>query len=118
MTIGIALGIGLAAGVLSGVLGIGGGLVSIPGMVLLLGVDQKVAQGVALAVMVFTALVGGITHYRQGNVRLGIVAWLAPAAVGFAILGAWVAGASPSELLTRLFGVALLLVGARMLLAK
>ena len=43
--------IGLAAGLLSGFVGIGGGIVIIPLMMLLLGLDQHQAQGTSLAVM-------------------------------------------------------------------
>jgi hypothetical protein len=45
------LGIGLSAGALGGIFGIGGGLIMIPGMVLLLGLDPHTAVGTSLAVM-------------------------------------------------------------------
>src|SRR5581483_5802275 len=54
-----SLGLGLFAGLCSGLLGIGGGQVLIPGMVILFGVSQRLAQGVSLAFIVPAALVGG-----------------------------------------------------------
>jgi uncharacterized membrane protein YfcA len=116
MDIVIALAVGLVAGVLSGMLGIGGGTVSIPGMVLLLGVGQHTAQGVALAAMLMAALVGSVVHYRQGNVRLRAALWIAPFAAAFSLLGAWAAGFVAAEWLTRVFALVLLIIGSRMLL--
>jgi len=115
MDIVVALAIGLTAGLLSGMLGIGGGTVAVPGMVLLLGTDQHAAQGVALAAMLLTAFVGASIHYRQKNVNLRMAMWIAPAAIGFSALGAWVAGLVEPEWLTRVFAIALLAIGIRML---
>lgn len=115
MDIVIALAIGLTAGVLSGMLGIGGGTVAVPGMVLLLGTEQHTAQGVALAAMLLTAFVGASIHYHQKNVNLRMAIWIAPAAIGFSVLGAWAAGLVAPEFLTRVFAIALLAIGIRML---
>ena len=115
MDIVVALAIGLTAGVLSGMLGIGGGTVAVPGMVLLLGTEQHTAQGVALAAMLLTAFVGASVHYRQKNVNLRMAIWIAPAAIGFSVLGAWAAGLVAPEWLTRVFAIALLAIGIRML---
>lgn len=116
MHIVIAVAVGLVAGVISGVLGVGGGTISIPAMVLLLGVEQHTAQGVSLAAMMFTALVGAFIHYRQGNVKLSAVFLIIPGAVAFSYLGAWAAGHVTAEWLTRAFAIFLLLIGCRMLL--
>jgi uncharacterized membrane protein YfcA len=116
MHIVIAVAIGLVAGAISGVLGVGGGTISIPAMVLLLGVEQHTAQGVSLAAMMLTALVGAFMHYRQGNVKLGAVFLTIPSAVAFSFLGAWAAGHVTAEWLTRAFAIFLLLIGCRMLL--
>jgi uncharacterized membrane protein YfcA len=116
--IAVGLVAGLVAGVISGMLGVGGGTISIPAMVLLLDVGQHTAQGVALAAMMFTAMVAAFVHYRQGNVKLSAVLLIAPSAVGFSYLGAWAAGQVTAVWLTRIFAVFLLLVGFRMLLFK
>jgi hypothetical protein len=115
MDIAIALGIGLVGGIFSGMLGIGGSAVTIPGMVLLLEVEQHTAQGVALSVVVLTALIGAITHQRQGNVKSNLVLAIAPMAIIFALLGAWGAGMVTAPLLSRIFGALLLVIGGRML---
>jgi len=116
MDIAIALAVGLIAGLISGMLGVGGGTISIPAMVLLLGVEQHTAQGVSLGAMLFTALVGAFIHYRQGNVKMSMVFLIAPSAVAFSLLGAWAAGQVTAEWLTRAFAIFLLIIGCRMLL--
>ncbi len=118
MSLAIGLTIGLAAGVLGGILGIGGGIIMIPGMVYLLNMPQHTAQGVSLAAMAVTASVGAYSHYRQGNVRLSIVPWIIPTAMVFALLGAYLAGMLEASLLQRVFGVVLLLMGGRMVIAR
>jgi uncharacterized membrane protein YfcA len=115
MDILIAVALGSAAGLLSGILGIGGGTITIPVMVLVLSLEQHTAQGIALAAMFLTALVGSFTHYRQGNVKLGMVFLIAPSAIAFSYLGAWAAGIVTAEWLTRVFAITLLLIGIRML---
>ena len=115
MSVVVALVVGLAAGALSGMLGIGGGTIAIPGMVLLLEVGQHTAQGVSLSAMLLTALVGAFVHYRQKNVKLSMVLLIAPSAAIFSLLGAWVAGLIAAEWLTRIFAIVLLIIGFNML---
>jgi len=116
MDIVIGLAVGLVAGVFSGMLGIGGGTITIPGMFLLLEVEQHTAQGVALGAMLLAALVGAFIHRRQKNMDLTMAIWIAPGAVVFSLLGAWAAGAIMAEWLTRVFAIVLLIIGCRMLL--
>ena len=110
--------IGLGAGIASGMLGIGGGIIQVPGMVLLLGVDQHTAQGVSLAVMIVTAAVGAIVQYRQGNVKPWIALWVAPSAAVFAFVGASLANLVEAGWLSRIFGLLILFFGTRMILSK
>jgi len=118
MTVVTALAVGLVAGLIGGMLGVGGGTIAVPGMVLLLGVDQHIAQGVSLSAMLLMALVGAIVHYRQGNVKLSMVLLIAPSAVAFSLLGAWAAGMVSAEWLTRVFAIFLLVIGCMMLLVR
>ena len=112
----IALIIGLIAGIVSGMLGVGGGTITIPGMVLILGMEQHTAQGVALCAISLAALAGTFVHYRQHNVDLNMVCWIAPGAMICSFIGASIAGMIPAEWLTRIFAVCLLIIGCKMLL--
>ncbi|HEY7960489.1 MAG TPA: sulfite exporter TauE/SafE family protein [Solirubrobacteraceae bacterium] len=64
-----ALAIGLAAGALAGLLGVGGGVLFVPGLVLLLGLGQHQAEATSLLAIVPVALVGAFNQNRYGNVR-------------------------------------------------
>lgn len=106
--------VGIAGGFLGGMLGVGGGVIFVPAMVLFLGREQQVAQGVSLVAIVATGLVGGVTHLRQGNVDAPVVAVVAPLAVGTAALGGWLANELPADVLQRILGVVILYVGGAM----
>lgn len=111
----IELIVGIAGGFLGGLLGVGGGVIFVPAMVLLLGKDQQVAQGVSLVAIISTGLVGGVTHLRQGNVDPPVVAVVAPLAVVAAVFGGWLANELPGDVLQRIFGVVILYVGGNMI---
>ena len=73
LTIGTALVlllVGLAAGTLAGLLGIGGGVIMVPAMVVLLGVSPAVAKGTSVAVIVPTAFIGTIRNRSNRNADL------------------------------------------------
>lgn len=103
--------IGLVAGVVSGALGVGGGVVMVPAMVLLLGVEQAVAQGTSLFVILPTAISGAQSHYRRRNldlqptIRLGLVGAITAAG------GAYMAVHIDHVRLRQLFALYMLLVG-------
>ena len=108
---GIAIGIGLLAGTLGGMLGVGGGVILIPGMVFLMDVEQHTAQGVSLAMISAMALVGTVTHYRQDNVRLRVALWIIPAAVIFSFVGGTVADMLDASILRQIVGGVIITVG-------
>jgi uncharacterized membrane protein YfcA len=64
-----ALVIGLAGGVIAGLMGVGGGVLFVPGLVLFLGLSQQQAEATSLLAIVPVAIVGALSHDRRGNVR-------------------------------------------------
>jgi uncharacterized membrane protein YfcA len=70
----IYLTIGFVTGFVSGMMGVGGGGVMVPLMVVLGGIGQHTAQGTSLLAMIPASISGASTHYKLGNVRLDI-AW-------------------------------------------
>jgi uncharacterized membrane protein YfcA len=62
--------IGFAAGVSSGMLGVGGGIIFVPGLVFVLGLSQLSAESTSLLAIVPVALAGAWRQRRYGNVRL------------------------------------------------
>lgn len=115
--IGLAL-IGLGAGFLAGLLGIGGGVVLVPALVLFLGFDQHVAQGTSLVVIIPAALSGSWTHHRSGRLVLRDALLLAVGGVAGAAAGSVLALSLDDELLRRLFGLFLLGIAARILVSR
>jgi uncharacterized membrane protein YfcA len=111
----LAVGIGAVSGVASGLLGIGGGAIMVPAMVIALGLSQHLAQGTSLAVIIPTAITGGFTHYRMGNVSLSTVGWLSVGGVLGAVVGAFAALVAPDQALRLLFGCYLGFTGVQML---
>lgn len=107
---------GLAAGFLSGTIGIGGGLLFVPTMTIGAGLSQKVAQGTSLVAVVPTAIVGGVTHIRQGNVQLEPALWMGGGGVVGAVVGALIAIEVPGPLLARVWGAFLLFSAYRLVL--
>lgn len=110
--------IGVSAGFLAGLLGVGGGILMVPAMVLLLNFDQHVAQGTSLLVIIPAAISGSFTHYRNGRLSLRDAALLAIGGVVGAALGSVFALSVADTVLRRLFAGLLLLSGLRILLAR
>ncbi|MFA4884804.1 MAG: sulfite exporter TauE/SafE family protein [Desulfotomaculaceae bacterium] len=69
---------GVFTGFLSGMMGVGGGTIMVPSMVLLAGITQHTAQGSSLLAMIPAGGVGAYTHWRLGNVNAGILTGLIP----------------------------------------
>lgn len=111
--------LGLFGGVASGVLGIGGGVIIIPALVFLLGMSQQTAQGTTLAMMVPPiGLLAAWTYYKGGFVDLKAAAIMCVAFFFGGLLGAKFATSLSGPTLTRIFGVALLLISLKMIFSK
>src|SRR5688572_28323652 len=83
----ILIGIGIIVGIYSGIMGLGGGTIMIPVLVLLLGFTQHQAVGTSLAVMIPpVTLPAVIEYYRKGHVDLRIAAFIAIGFLAGAIL--------------------------------
>jgi uncharacterized membrane protein YfcA len=61
--------VGLVAGFIAGMLGVGGGVIIVPGLVLFAGLSQLHAEATSLVAIVPTAIVGAWRQDRYGNVR-------------------------------------------------
>jgi uncharacterized membrane protein YfcA len=119
MAIILYLLFGLIAGILSGLLGIGGGIFIIPALVFILGFSQQSAQGTTLAMMVPPiGLLAAWAYYSKGYVDLKVAGLMC---IGFFVggfFGAKFATAISDTALTRIFGVAMLIVSVKMIIGK
>jgi len=107
---GFVLG-GLVAGFLSGIMGVGGGAVLIPIMVLLVGIDQHSAQGISLAAIAVISFFGAVTHFRQKTVRNDVAAYVAPSAVCCGLLGSYLASRVDANILRDIVGGIIIITG-------
>jgi uncharacterized membrane protein YfcA len=115
----IFLLIGLVVGMVSGVVGIGGGILFVPALVWLLGMDQHKAQGTSLgALLLPVGILAFLEYYRKGNADLRVALLLA---AGFLVGGYFgaVGAQHISELwLRRIFALTLVVIGGRMFFSR
>jgi uncharacterized protein len=110
---------GFAGGMLAGVLGVGGGAIFVPAILIFGLADvgahdeaQKMAQGVSLVVIVFTGAFGTITNMRQDMIDIEIARWVAPAAIIAAFAASLLANRLDGDVLKRIYGLTALVLGA------
>lgn len=109
------LAVGLGGGLLAGLLGIGGGVVLVPAIILVVGLAPAIAKGSALAVMVPTAVVGTVTNVRRGVADVRAGAALGAAGAVTALTASQVSVALDERVSNILFAALLIAVGARLL---
>jgi uncharacterized protein len=107
--------LGIVAGVLSSMVGIGGGIVIVPTLVIGFGLAQHTAQGTTLAMLsVPVALASVINYHKAGAVNWQFVIWLC---LGFVIggyFGSQFALQIPEKMIKRVFACLLIVVAAKM----
>ncbi|MGA2454496.1 MAG: TSUP family transporter [Solirubrobacteraceae bacterium] len=109
-----AIVIGLAAGIVAGLLGVGGGVLFVPGLVLFVGLSQHHAEATSLLAIVPVAIVGTYRQDRYGNVRRGDALLLGLLSVAGAAGGVALANALSGAILRDAFAVLLLVVAAQL----
>jgi hypothetical protein len=118
LTIGTALAlvlVGVVTGVTSGLLGVGGGIVMIPAMVVFLGIPAAVAKGSSLAVIIPTAVVGTSRNVAKVNADLRVAALVGLSGVVSSFGASQISVGLDEQLSNRLFAALLLVVAAKML---
>ena len=105
---------GMVTGLVSGAMGVGGGIVMVPAMVILMGIEQVDAQGISLAVIVPTALSGAFQHFRMGHVDHRLALTVGVGGIAGGIAGAQVAQILPSPVLRGVFAAVVLFSSQRM----
>jgi len=107
--------LGLVVGLIASTLGIGGGVVFVPALVVFFEFAQHTAQGTSLAVIVPTAIAGAFAHGRRGRVNWRIAGWIAAGGVIGGLVGSAAALSIDPDMLRRLFAVLLVVVAVRLL---
>jgi uncharacterized membrane protein YfcA len=108
------IGLGLFAGLIASTLGLGGGFIYVPMLVVFFAFPQHTAQGTSLAVIVPTALVATYLHAQRGRVQWRVSALIGGGGVIGGFAGSLLALRLPADVLRRLFAVVLVVVAIRM----
>jgi uncharacterized membrane protein YfcA len=106
--------IGLAAGVLGGLLGVGGGVLFVPGLVIVVGLTQHEAEATSLLAIVPVALVGAVRQSRYGNVRREDALLMGVLSVAGVAGGVALANALSGTVLRTAFAALILLIAAQL----
>ncbi|HEY2537516.1 MAG TPA: sulfite exporter TauE/SafE family protein [Solirubrobacteraceae bacterium] len=106
--------IGLAAGVLGGLLGVGGGVLFVPGLVIVVGLTQHEAEATSLLAIVPVALVGALRQSRYGNVRHADALLVGLLSVAGVAGGVVLANALSGKALRTGFAALMLLIAAQL----
>ncbi|MFM8795039.1 MAG: sulfite exporter TauE/SafE family protein [Acidimicrobiales bacterium] len=113
--VGVLVLIGFGAGTLAGLLGVGGGVVMVPAMLMYLSMPAVVAKGTSVAVIIPTSIIGTWRNRRNENVDLRAAAILGFSGIATAVVGGWIAGRMPETLSNVLFAALLLAVATRLM---
>jgi uncharacterized membrane protein YfcA len=121
ITAGSAVGlvvVGMLSGLLAGLLGVGGGIIMVPAMVLLYSIPAAVAKGTTLAVIIPTAAVGTVRNLQAQNADLSTAALVGISGVISSFGASKIALGLDERLSNVLFAGLLVLTATRMLVTN
>ncbi len=113
-SVGLLLIVGLITGILAGLLGVGGGIVMVPAMILLFGIEPVIAKGTSAAVIIAAAVMGTWRNRVNDNTDLRAAAVIGASGIMTAALGGVLADRMSDDLSNVLFASLLLIVAARL----
>ncbi|TAH08128.1 MAG: sulfite exporter TauE/SafE family protein [Sphingobacteriia bacterium] len=115
-TIVLLIVVGLVAGFLSGLIGIGGGIIIVPALVVFLGFTQKAAQGTSLGILLLpVGILAVLQYYKQGYINVNYILIVAAAFVVGGLFGSKLALSISDEKMKKVFAVILMLIAIKML---
>ena len=117
--------VGVATGIVAGMLGVGGGILTVPVLAALFALQglapahtMHLAVATSLSVIIFTAASSARSHHARGAVMWPVVRHMVPGLIVGAVAGSLLADMASTTVLARLFGVASLLVAFQMFLDR
>ena len=115
----ILIVIGLLAGILSGLVGVGGGILMIPLLIMFLGLTQHQAQGTALfAMLPPIGILAAMNYYKEGFVKWEYAAVIALTFVVGGYFGSKLAISLPEQTVRKVFGVIMLIGAIKLIFSK
>lgn len=111
--------IGLAAGFVGGLMGVGGGIIIVPALVLFLSFNQQQAQATSLAVLLLPVqILAVMNYYKAGLINVKFAAVIVVASIVGMYYGSSVALQLPADTMKKIFGGFIIIVGLKFLLGK
>ncbi len=118
-TLVLLICIGLFAGLLGGMIGLGGGIIIIPALIMLLGLSPKEAQGTSVAIMLPPiGILAVMNYYRAGYVNIKYAVVIATAFVLGGYFGSKLAIVLPDLAVKRIFAGFMIITAVKMLWGK
>lgn len=115
-TVILLLLVGLLSGILSGLIGVGGGIIIVPALVLILGYSQQQAQGTSLGLLLLpVGILAVINYYKQGYIDIKVVLIMSLAFIIGGWLGSKIALSISQAALKKVFAVILVAIATKML---
>jgi uncharacterized membrane protein YfcA len=108
--------IGVVTGILAGLLGVGGGIIMVPAMMMIFGIPPVIAKGTSLGVIIPTSVMGTWRNRTKKNVDFRAAAIVGVAGILAAIAGGTLSARMSDSLSNLLFAVLLTVVAIRLLL--
>ena len=106
--------IGSIGGTLAGLLGVGGGFIMVPLLVMMMGLEQQMAQGISLLVIIPTSIVAIWRLHKSSLIDWSMVTVMAVGSILGAAISSNFVQYIDSKLLTKIFGFCVILVGLKM----
>lgn len=115
-TIVLLVAVGLIAGFLSGLIGIGGGVIIVPALVLFLGFTQKAAQGTSLGILLLpVGILAVLQYYKQGYINVNYILIVAAAFVAGGFFGSKLALTLSDDKMKKVFAGILMVIAIKMM---
>ena len=115
-TILLLLIVGLVSGALSGLIGVGGGIIIVPALILILGYSQQQAQGTSLGLLLLpVGFLAVWNYYKKGYIDIRVVLIMSAAFVIGGFLGSKLALSISQSTLKKVFAVILIVIASKML---
>ena len=115
-TVVLLILIGVASGVLSGLVGVGGGIIIVPALVLIVGFTQKEAQGTSLGILLLPiGILGAIQYYKQGYININYVIIISLGFIAGSFMGSKLALSLNDEKVKKIFAILMMLISIKIL---
>lgn len=109
----LLIAVGFFAGTMSGLLGIGGGIIMVPAMIIASGLNAIEARGTSLAVIVGSGISGAFSHHKRGNIIWPIALISGAAGIPFTYLGIYLSQTLPERISVAIFAGILLTIAVQ-----